>query len=284
MPVCQCIKINVLYFKYHVLHDSVQVTGTFSSFNLRSGQRENIEWKSTATAVYVYPEMILANFCSPMKTKVLFQPHFYCNKVVVINCNLSTPILMNIQQKDKVFEKSNCNALTIIMPSSCTVLFINWSQSTLERRSVSLPPFYSLASFSYSALSSFAKCIQNSLYPSFRSNVKWEWDSFWHERVLFAFHILQPLRTQTLLFFSDRVVLQSRDQKEIYQYLSPFRPLKPDFWQLCSSLKAERGIKNRERKEGNRKVPWLHSHCQIMEKEIIVWAPSDALKVGCQRL
>lgn len=71
----------------------------------------------------------------------------------------------------------------------------------LERRSVSLPPFYSLASFSYSALSSFAKCIQNSLYPSFRSNVKWELDSLWHERVLFAFHILQPLRTQTLLFF-----------------------------------------------------------------------------------
>lgn len=118
-----------------------------------------------------------------------------------MNCNLSTLILMNMQQKDKVFEKSNCNELTIIIPSSCTVLFINWSQSTIERRSVSLPPFCSLASFSYSALSRFAKCIQNSLYSSFRSNVKWELYSLWHERVLFAFHILQPLRTQTSLFF-----------------------------------------------------------------------------------
>ena len=125
MPVCQCIKINILYFKYHVLHDSIQVTSTFSSFNLRSGQRENIEWKSPATAVYVYPEMIRANFCSPKKTKVLFFFFFYCNKVVVINCNLSTPIVMNIQQKDKVFEKSSCNALTIIIPCSCTALFIN---------------------------------------------------------------------------------------------------------------------------------------------------------------
>lgn len=160
---------------------------------------------------------------------------------------------MSMQQKDKGFEKSNCSDLTIIIPSSCTVLFINWSQSTLERRSVSLSPFYSLASFSYSALSWFAKCIQNSLYPSFRSNVKWELYSLWHERVLFAFHILQPLHTETLLFFPDWVVLQSRDQKEIYQYLSPFRPLKPDFWQRCSSLKAERSIKNGERKE--RKSP-----------------------------
>lgn len=188
-----------------------------------------------------------------------------------MNCNLSTLILMNIQQKDKVFffflKKSNCSELTTIIPSSCTVLFINRSQSTLERRSVSLPPSYSLASFSYSALSWFAKCIQNSLYSSFRSNVKWELYSLWHERVLFAFHILQPLRTQTPLFFSDWVVLQSRDQKEIYQYLSPFRPLKPDFWQLCSSSpKAERGIKNRERKGKKRKVPWLHCHCQIMEE------------------
>lgn len=184
---------------------------------------------------------------------------------------------MNMQQKDKVFEKSNCNDLTIIIPSSCIVLFINWSQSTLEMRSVSLPPFYSLASFSYSALSWFAKCIQNSLYSSFRSNVKWELYSLWHETVLFAFHILQPLRTQTPLFFSDWVVLQSRDQKEIYQYLSPFRPLKPDFWQLWSSLKAERGIKNRERKERKRKVPWLHCHCQIMEEEIAVWEHTQML-------
>lgn len=96
-------------------------------------------------------------------------------------------------------------------------------------------------------------------------------------------HPPTPTHTDPSIF-SDRVVLQSRDQKEIYQYLSPFRPLKPDFWQLCSSLKAERGIKNRERKEENRKVPWLHSHCQIMETEITVWAPPDALKVGCQRL
>jgi len=42
-----------------------------------------------------------------------------------MNCNLSTLILMNMQQKDKVFEKSNGNDLTIIIPSSCTVLFIN---------------------------------------------------------------------------------------------------------------------------------------------------------------
>lgn len=96
-------------------------------------------------------------------------------------------------------------------------------------------------------------------------------------------HPPTPTHTDPSIF-SDWVVLQSRDQKEIYQYLSPFRPLKPDFWQLCSSLKAERGIKNRERKEENRKVPWLHSHCQIMETEITVWAPPDALKVGCQRL
>lgn len=66
-------------------------------------------------------------------------------------------------------------------------------------------------------------------------------------------HPLTPINTDPSIF-SEWVVLQSRDQKEIYQYLSPFRPLKPDFWQLCSSLKAERGIKNRGRKERKRTV------------------------------
>lgn len=174
---------------------------------------------------------------------------------------------MNMQQKDKVFEKSNCDDLTIIIPSSCTVLFINWSQSTLERRSVSLPPFYSLASFSYSALSWFAKCIQNSLYSSFRSNVKWELYSLWHERVLFAFHILQPLRTQTPLFFLTEWFCRAEIKRKFISICLP-----SDHWsQTSDNCVAALKLKEASRKERKRKVSWLHCHCQIMEEELAVW-------------
>lgn len=174
---------------------------------------------------------------------------------------------MNLRQKDKGFEKSNCNDLTIIIPSSCTVLFINWSQSTLERRSVSWSPFYSLASFSYSALSWFAKCIQNSLYSSFRSNVKRELHSLWHERVLFAFHILQPLRTQTPLFFPEWFS-RAEIKREFISICLP-----SDHWsQTSDNSVAALKLKEASRtgKEKKEKVPWLHCHCQIMV-EIAVW-------------